>query len=118
MRINLNCPFADKEKAKHLGARWDVARRVWYVVDPDDLRPFMQWLPKPSTGEAVVKCKTKKQRPQKKDRHAVKTTGGKFVPLCDCTSPPWEDCPHSESLAQKAMNEILYPFSDPPVLQK
>jgi hypothetical protein len=26
-----------------------------------------------------------------------------FVPLCNCTIPPWEDCEHTEELA---MNEL------------
>lgn len=44
MRINLNCPFAEKEDAKLLGARWDVARKVWYIVDVEDLTPYMRWI--------------------------------------------------------------------------
>lgn len=45
MRINLVCPFDDRHAAKALGARWDVALRVWYVIDPPDLAPFARWLP-------------------------------------------------------------------------
>ena len=37
MRINLSTPFADKVKAKALGARWDSVRKNWYIVDVADL---------------------------------------------------------------------------------
>ena len=30
---------------KALGARWDAALKVWYVLDPPDLLPFARWLP-------------------------------------------------------------------------
>jgi len=45
MRINLNCPFQDKDQAKSLGAKWDMARKTWYIVDMEDLTPFMRWIP-------------------------------------------------------------------------
>jgi hypothetical protein len=55
----------------------------------------------------IKKVKTSKARPARKDSHAPKTTGGKFVPLCQCTTPPWEHCQHSEALAaKKAMDQI------------
>jgi hypothetical protein len=45
MRINLVTPFAEKDAAKALGARWDAAKKCWYIVDVDDLTPFMRWIP-------------------------------------------------------------------------
>ena len=42
MRINLVTPFAEKEAAKALGARWDGVKKVWYIVDVEDLTPFMR----------------------------------------------------------------------------
>lgn len=33
MRINLNCPYAEKEDAKELGAKWDSELKTWYVID-------------------------------------------------------------------------------------
>ena len=44
MRINLNCPFRDKDKVKALGAKWDSIQRLWYIVDVEDLTPFMYWV--------------------------------------------------------------------------
>jgi hypothetical protein len=45
MRIDLDVPYHQKDKAKSLGARWDGIKRVWYVVDVSDLAPFINWIP-------------------------------------------------------------------------
>lgn len=37
--------FSEKDQVKALGARWDPARRQWYVPDGRDLAPFATWLP-------------------------------------------------------------------------
>jgi len=31
----------------------------------------------------------------------------RFKPLCDCNVPPWEDCEHTEALANAAMLDQL-----------
>lgn len=41
----LAVPFAKKDKAKALGARWDSAARQWYVPPGIELTPFREWLP-------------------------------------------------------------------------
>ncbi len=45
MRTNLNVPYGEKDKAKSLGARWDMARRTWYIEDMENLTPFLRWMP-------------------------------------------------------------------------
>jgi hypothetical protein len=45
MRINLVTPFSEKDAVKALGARWDPAKRLWYITDVADLTPFMHWIP-------------------------------------------------------------------------
>ena len=44
-RIDLDVPFAEKDAAKRLGARWDAARKLWYVPDGVDAGAFGRWLP-------------------------------------------------------------------------
>ena len=44
-RIDLQVPFAEKDDAKRLGARWDGMRKVWYVPDGVESGPFGRWLP-------------------------------------------------------------------------
>ena len=43
-RVYLNVPYAEKDAARRLGARWDASRRKWYVPDGSDLGPFQRWL--------------------------------------------------------------------------
>jgi hypothetical protein len=44
--IDLDVPYHEKDLAKQLGACWDAQRKVWYVIDCDDLAPFEKWLPR------------------------------------------------------------------------
>lgn len=46
----LDVPFAEKDEAKRLGARWNVARKKWYIQDIEDLTPFMRWMPQHLRG--------------------------------------------------------------------
>ena len=39
-RLDLTVPYARKEEAKALGARWDGTQRTWYVPGGTDLRGF------------------------------------------------------------------------------
>ena len=41
----LSCPFREKDMAKKLGAKWDVARKAWYVPSGVAISPFARWLP-------------------------------------------------------------------------
>lgn len=41
----LQTVYKDRERVKGLGARWDPARRQWYVPEGRDLAPFATWLP-------------------------------------------------------------------------
>lgn len=49
--------YADKDSVKSLGARWDPARRQWYVPPGNDIAPFAVWLPAgtapPATGSSL-----------------------------------------------------------------
>lgn len=43
--LYLNVPFAEKDKAKNLGAKWDASRKKWYVPRGLDLSGFSCWWP-------------------------------------------------------------------------
>ena len=45
LRIDLNVPYAEKEDAKALGARWDEGRKRWYAPPGTDVRHLKRWLP-------------------------------------------------------------------------
>ncbi len=40
----LNVPFADKDRAKALGAHWQPEQKHWFVPTGRDLTPFAPWL--------------------------------------------------------------------------
>ncbi len=54
MPTYLNVPFPEKDEAKRLGARWDGARKRWFVPDGTDLDPFARWLPVAEAGAAPL----------------------------------------------------------------
>jgi hypothetical protein len=40
----LNVPYAEKDEARALGARWNPGRKRWYVPTGVPLEPFQKWL--------------------------------------------------------------------------
>ena len=44
-RFYLNCPYAEKDDAKDLGAKWDQGARKWFVPDDIDTDLFRKWWP-------------------------------------------------------------------------
>jgi hypothetical protein len=40
----LKVPYADKDEAKALGARWNAQRKAWYIPDGTAAAPFERWL--------------------------------------------------------------------------
>lgn len=53
MTTFLTVPFAEKEQAKALGARWNAERKKWYVPAGTELTAFKKWLGDASTKQAV-----------------------------------------------------------------
>lgn len=47
----LAVPFADKDDAKTLGARWDKEAKSWYAPEGTDLAPLQRWIPR---GNAMM----------------------------------------------------------------
>ena len=101
MRINLATPFAEKDAAKALGARWDSDKRLWYITDVADLKPFLRWIPdlaaateSASAGSTMAARTAPKAAPQRTRAGAI-TKPAVEVPHCGCKVLPWEDCEHS-----------------------
>lgn len=44
MRINLSVPFEEKDIVKGLGAKWDSARKVWYIENVENIKSFLPWI--------------------------------------------------------------------------
>ena len=43
-KILLRVPFADKDEAKRLGAKWDATKRCWYIYSTSDRSKFKKWI--------------------------------------------------------------------------
>jgi hypothetical protein len=77
----LNVPYAEKDQARELGARWNPARKRWYVPPGVALDPFERWLAKdgePPSGRVDA-------------RAAKLATGARYVEI-DHACNPFEPC--------------------------
>lgn len=83
MRINLTTPFAEKDQVKALGARWDAAKKLWYIENVADLAPFLRWIPRGTSKEPMPAV------------NAAVLTGPVGVADCGCDVLPWDDCVHT-----------------------
>jgi hypothetical protein len=100
MRINLRTPFAEKDAVKALGARWDAAKKLWYIENVADLTPFKRWIPDVQAASENASAKAKNPAPASTSE-PVNHPGGaitkpsKPVPHCGCKVLPWEHCEHT-----------------------
>lgn len=92
MRINLVTPFAEKDAVKALGARWDAAKKLWYITDVADLTPFMRWIP---NLEAASELSGGAAKAPAKSSPGVITKPTVVVAHCGCQVLPWVDCEHT-----------------------
>jgi hypothetical protein len=101
MRTNLKVSFAEKDKVKALGARWDPALKLWYVENVSDLTRFAAWIPALSAHKqdegAEKKSQGAKSAPSKPRARATPLVSGPSVDLpdCGCDALPWEHCEHT-----------------------
>jgi hypothetical protein len=97
----LNVPYAQKEAAKALGARWDAARKKWYVPAGKDIALFSQWHDESSDPTPALKTTSisKAKSPLRSSDHKALTTGSSGVitypSIADFVAytgdaPPWE----------------------------
>lgn len=84
----LNVPYAEKDEARALGARWNPGKKRWYVPNGIALEAFAKWMPK--EGEAPAGGG--KSGGGRVDAYAAKlVTGSLYVELAhDCN--PFEPC--------------------------
>jgi hypothetical protein len=87
----LKVPYAEKDKAKALGARWNAERKAWYVPDGAQAAPFEQWLTRDGAVPEIVKSASKASA-SKVDSYVGKPTlGAHYVELKhDCN--PFTEC--------------------------
>ncbi|MCX7097861.1 MAG: DUF5710 domain-containing protein [Methylococcales bacterium] len=86
----LNVPFAQKDAAKALGARWDPAAKKWYVPADKDLALFAQWQGQSDAAAApTTKPTPAKAKPDPAAGVMTYATDKNFVAY-DGDTPPWD----------------------------
>lgn len=104
MRHDLKVPFADKDAAKKLGARWDAARKIWFVADKVDMAPFAKWSPSPHDDSSAVSV-PQKSAIVKMESAGKADVGSNYVEqprVCECL--PWDVCVKCQATALNAGN--------------
>ena len=98
MRTNLKVPYAEKDQAKRLGAKWDWELKTWYVMNAQNLDLFVKWLPIAQAHAPAAKPAT-----STKFRESIgKTVVGNHFFEHDCCCLPWEDCACGAMVARPA----------------
>lgn len=103
MRMNLKVPFAEKDEAKKLGARWDPARKLWYIDDKADVAAFHKWAPTPHEAPTGAAPDAKHTRTTASATSGMIQVGSRYIErprVCECL--PWEDCATCRAQANRA----------------
>jgi hypothetical protein len=91
--IILKVPFAEKDEAKALGARWNSARKVWYVPDGQAATPFERWLGVQQVDSAPGGAATQaKPASGRVDAYVGKASVGKFYVALEHDCNPFTEC--------------------------
>ena len=85
MTTFLTVPYAEKDQAKSLGARWNAEKKKWYVPDGTNLTPFNKWIASDGrAGESPSKSSPMEEI-------GMTITGDQFIERShDCI--PWIAC--------------------------
>jgi len=81
----LNVPYAEKDAAKALGARWDPAKKKWYAPADLDKALFANWLVDTSVAKVTARSSSTKKTLQDVITHAADKN---FVAYSG-ELPPW-----------------------------
>jgi hypothetical protein len=99
--VFLTVPYAEKDAAKALGARWNPTRRRWYVADGVATEPFAKWIDAASASASTSSSASAggAARPGAKagtgrvDSYQGKTVVGVNYVALDHDCNPLEECP-------------------------
>ena len=79
-KVYLAVPYAEKDQAKALGARWDPAVKKWYRLAEQEAALFARWQ---DVGAEVSRLPSLKQGP------VTEPAAIDFVPYAGVL-PPWD----------------------------
>jgi len=92
-KIYLNVPYAEKDAAKALGAKWDSKKKQWYTPVNIDIAQFSKWKTQsPATGSsATTKSRATRSTSSQSVILGVTTYGkNKDSVACSDDAPPWD----------------------------
>lgn len=88
--IVLKVPYAEKDEAKALGARWNPTRKCWYVPDGKPSEPFERWIDAAASAASAGNGADK--TPSSRDSHGARpVVGSKYFELAHACNP-FEEC--------------------------
>lgn len=99
--VFLTVPYAEKDAAKALGARWNPTRRRWYVADGVATEPFAKWIDAGSVSASTSTSASASgaAKPGAKagtgrvDSYQGKTVVGVNYVALDHDCNPFKECP-------------------------
>lgn len=81
----INVPYAEKDDAKALGAKWDANQKKWYVPEDKEVALFGKW----QAGTLVSSATTKTTKPQKSTTAVITQPLDKQFIAYQGDEPPW-----------------------------
>ncbi|MEI8571088.1 hypothetical protein U737_02240 [Methylomonas sp. LW13] len=84
----LNVPYAEKDAAKALGARWDAAVKKWYVPANKDVALFAKWQMESEIGQ-LPGGEAKSSKADSVVGGTTRSSDKNFVAY-DGDEPPWD----------------------------
>lgn len=93
--IFLKVPYAEKDEAKALGARWNAQKKSWYIPEGQAATPFERWMlvssdsvtPKSDNSPARVQASVATS-----DSHGAKPIAGKYYIALEHNCNPFVEC--------------------------
>jgi hypothetical protein len=85
----LTVPYAEKDAAKALGAKWDAAQKKWYAPESADLNDFSKWQTEASSHSAKTKKPKKTASANKASTGTVTHAKDKEFIAYNGEQPPW-----------------------------
>jgi hypothetical protein len=90
----LNVPYAEKDQARALGAKWNPGRKSWYVPAGVALEPFEKWLTKGQGPDSQPKGRI--------DAYGAKRVVGANYVALEHGCNPFEPCPECGPVLAKS----------------
>jgi len=89
--IFLNVPYAEKDDARALGARWNPGRKRWYVPDGVAPDPFQKWMAKDGDASGATGSSGAAKGGRSDSAAAKLVVGANYVEMNHACNP-FEPC--------------------------